>query len=76
MSRRTYDPAERAIEMLGLLAVERAARRYAAFTHGNLGDQGRYRAREEAREALLDALSQLDAARGKGSASRTVEPIS
>lgn len=42
--------------------VERAARRYAAFSHGNLGGS-RYREREEARDDLLDALARLDAAR-------------
>ena len=40
--------------------VELRARRYAAFTHANLGDRERYRRREEAREELLDALARLD----------------
>jgi hypothetical protein len=47
-----------------LAAVERAARAYAAFTHGNIGPRDRYRAREEARDRLLDALARLDHARG------------
>lgn len=49
---------------LALLAVEREARAYAAMTHGNLAGSA-YRAREEARERLLDALSVLDEARAK-----------
>lgn len=51
------------IERFALNAVEAAARRYAAFTHGNLSGEA-YRKREEARDQLLDALSQLDSARG------------
>ena len=43
--------------------LETAARRYAAVTHGNLVGEA-YRRREEARDQLLDALAQLDAARG------------
>ncbi len=50
-------------EIAALLAVERAAREYARHSHGNMvGDA--YRRREEARDALLDALSRLDCARG------------
>lgn len=59
-----HDAAARRIERLALRAVERAAREYARFTHGNIGKPERYRAREEARDKLLDALSQLDRARG------------
>lgn len=62
-ARDVAEPA-RLIERMALLAVERAARRLAAFSHGNLVG-AKYRAREEARDELLDALSQLDAARGK-----------
>lgn len=58
-----HSEAARRIELFGLLAVERAARLYAEHTHGNLAGDA-YRRREEARENLLDALSQLDAARG------------
>jgi hypothetical protein len=47
-----------------LLAVERAARAYAALTHGNLSGDA-YRRREEARDRLLDALSRLDVVRRK-----------
>lgn len=47
-----------------LADVERCAREYARFTHANLGDAARYRAREEARERLRDALARLDRARG------------
>lgn len=43
-------------------AVERAARAYSGYTHGNLSGPA-YREREEARERLLDALAQWDAAR-------------
>ena len=43
-----------------LLEVERAAREYAKHSHANLGKSKAYRAREEARDALLDALSRLD----------------
>lgn len=49
-------------EHVALLEVERAARRLAAFSHGNLNGD-RYRAREEARDDLLDALARLDLAR-------------
>jgi hypothetical protein len=55
-------------ERVALLAVERAARAYAKFTHGNLNGAA-YRAREEARDELLDALATLDAARARGGAS-------
>jgi hypothetical protein len=61
-SRQELAEQARRIEMFGLLAVERAARMYAEFTHGNLAGPA-YRAREEARDRLLDALSQLDSAR-------------
>lgn len=54
----------RLMERMALLAVERAARRYAEFTHGNLNG-AKYREREEARDALRDALSGLDVVRGK-----------
>ena len=51
-------------EHICLLAVEHAAREYARHSHGNMvGDH--YRAREEARDKLLDALSELDVARSK-----------
>lgn len=53
-----------AFERVALLAVEREARAYARFTHGNLNGVA-YRAREEARDRLLDALSVLDAGRGQ-----------
>lgn len=46
-----------------LIAVEKAARAYARHSHGNMVGAA-YRAREEARDKLLDALSQLDVARG------------
>jgi hypothetical protein len=49
-------------ERQALLAVERAARAYAEHSHGNLAGE-HYRAREEARDQLLDALSRLDLAR-------------
>lgn len=52
---------EREIEILR--HVEREARAYAAHTHGNLNGS-RYLAREEARDRLLDALSELDRVRG------------
>lgn len=52
-------------EHRALLEVERAARRLAAFSHGNLGGD-RYRAREEARDDLLDALARLDHIRTPG----------
>jgi hypothetical protein len=52
------------LHLLALLAVERAAREYAAHSHGNMVGE-HYRAREEARDKLLDALSQLDAVRGR-----------
>lgn len=44
-------------------AVERAARAYSRYTHANLSGES-YREREEARDRLLDALAELDAARG------------
>ena len=42
-------------------AVIDAARAYAKHSHGNIGNPQRYRAREEARDVLLDALARLDA---------------
>ncbi len=42
------------------LAVVKAARTYADFTHGNLTQAKGYRRRQEARDALLDALEALD----------------
>jgi hypothetical protein len=53
------------LELLCLLEVERQARLYAEFTHGNIPDRERYRRREEARERLRDSLSRLDVIRGK-----------
>jgi hypothetical protein len=50
-------------EYAALLGVERAAREYATHSHGNIGHADRYRAREEAREELRDALARLDALR-------------
>lgn len=55
-------PADR--ELRALLQVEEAARALASFTHSNLGDRRRYRAREEAVERLRDALARLDRVRG------------
>lgn len=51
------------IERRALVAVELAARGYATHTHGNLAGDA-YRAREEDRDRLLDALSRLDSVRG------------
>jgi len=51
-------------EIVILRRIEREARAYARYTHGNLNGS-RYRAREEARDRLLDALSELDVVRGK-----------
>lgn len=56
--------AARRLELFALREVERAARAYARHSHGNLGPRTAYLAREEARDALLDALAQLDAVRG------------
>jgi hypothetical protein len=61
-TREVRDAAAR-IDRFAVNAVVAAARRYAAFTHGNLAGDA-YRRREEARDQLLDALSQLDSARG------------
>jgi len=61
---RSYREAAASIERLALNAVERAAREYARHSHGNIGNQTRYRAREEARDKLLDALAELDTVRG------------
>ena len=46
------------------MAVVKAARTYADCTHGNLRGQ-RYRHRQEARDALQDALEALDEAEAK-----------
>ncbi|HEX6620216.1 MAG TPA: hypothetical protein VF024_11185 [Solirubrobacteraceae bacterium] len=57
--------------MRGPLAreLEEAARLYAAHSHANMvGDA--YRAREAARERLLDALSEIDAARAEEARAR------
>ena len=50
------------LEVTRLLAVEKAARAYGRHSHGNMTGAA-YRAREEARDVLLDALSELDVCR-------------
>jgi hypothetical protein len=53
------DVERREIESLpALLDVAEAARTYADFTHGNIRGP-KYRARQEARDALDDALDRL-----------------
>ena len=54
-------------ERRAIADVERLAREYAAFSHGNLNGD-RYRAREEARDKLLDALARLDRIRQRPAA--------
>ena len=49
-------------ETAALWRVESEARAYAGHTHGNLTGSA-YRAREEARDRLLDALAELDVTR-------------
>lgn len=49
-------------EWVAIQAVIDAARAYARHSHGNIGNPARYRAREEARDVLLDALAHLDRA--------------
>lgn len=51
-------------ELRALRELERAAREYARFSHGNLAGI-RYHQREEARDRLRDALSTLDVVRSK-----------
>lgn len=63
LTRREYRGLASRMERLAMNAVERTARQYAAFTHGNLSGDA-YRRREEARDQLLDALAQLDSVRG------------
>lgn len=46
-----------------VMAVVDAARDYSRHSHGNIGHPQRYRAREEARDVLLDALARLDASK-------------
>jgi hypothetical protein len=53
----TYGPGVDEIEAAN--AVIAAARTYAEFTHSNLTG-ARYKARQEARDALLDALEAFD----------------
>lgn len=49
-------------EWTAIQAVIDAARSYSKHSHGNIGNVARYRAREEARDVLLDALARLDRA--------------
>ena len=60
--RATVAPPRRFRADRAMLDVERAARAYAALTHGNLSGEADHR-REELRDRLLDALAKLDAAR-------------
>ena len=58
-ARTLFEKAASPDVVAALVRVALAAQTYAAFTHGNIRGQ-RYHARQEARDALADALEELE----------------